>query len=164
MTITEIRAITSLRSVAFLIPVNIRQTAIIYRNHPSPPRVPIGSPVGRGAANFRGAVPIYSKTRRRSCVTHGAASDRQRDWSTFMAAEYLLPLVRLPRCSRASREGRCRVSCRSPSAAAFYPRLRYRPLDGGSYRFSGGSGAGTGFGSSSFARMPRSWPIRGLSG
>jgi hypothetical protein len=25
--------------------------------------------------------------------THGAASDRQRDWSTFMAAEYLLPLA-----------------------------------------------------------------------
>jgi hypothetical protein len=44
-----------------------------------------------------------------------------------------------------------------------HPRTRrcFALARGGAYAFSGGRGARAGFGPSSFARMARSWPIRG---
>jgi hypothetical protein len=42
---------------------------------------------------LRWAVPWILKNKTAQCPTHGAVSDRQRDWSTFMADEYLLPLA-----------------------------------------------------------------------
>src|SRR6516162_9100306 len=71
------------------------------------------------------------------------------------------PAVYVPgRLSRGSAAG---ISASLAHASARALRC-FALARGGAYGFSGGSGVGAGLGGSSFARMLRSVPIRGLSG